>query len=149
MKEIKEMTIGVASDHAGYELKKSVKAWLEARGAKVTDFGTDSTESCDYPDYAHPLAEAVESGRCEYGVAICGTANGISMTVNKHQGCRDAICWCREIAALARQHNDANVVSLPARFISENDALGVVETFFTTDFEGGRHQRRIDKIPAK
>ena len=149
MKEIKEMTIGMASDHAGYELKKTIKSWLEANGAKVQDFGTNSADSCDYPDYAHPLAEAVENGKCEYGVAICGTANGISMTVNKHQGCRDAICWCSEIAALARQHNNANIVSLPARFIAENDAIEVVRTFFTTDFEGGRHQRRIDKIPVK
>lgn len=149
MKEIKDMKIGVASDHAGYELKKTIKKWLEAQGATVEDFGTNSNESCDYPDYAHPLADAVEEVRCEYGVAICGTANGISMTVNKHQGCRDAICWCAEIAALARQHNNANIVSLPARFITENDALEVVKTFFTTDFEGGRHQRRIDKIPIK
>lgn len=143
------MKIGIASDHAGYELKETVKQYLAAKGAEVTDFGTHSADSCDYPDYAHPLAEAVEAGQVAYGVAICGTANGISMTVNKHQGCRAAICWCTEIAALARQHNNANVLSLPARFIRTDDALRVVDTFFTTDFEGGRHQRRIDKIPVK
>lgn len=143
------MKIGIASDHAGYELKETVKQYLAAKGAEVTDFGTHSADSCDYPDYAHPLAEAVEAGQVAYGVAICGTANGISMTVNKHQGCRAAICWCTEIAALARQHNNANVLSLPARFIRTDDALRVVDTFFSTDFEGGRHQRRIDKIPVK
>lgn len=143
------MKIGIASDHAGYELKETVKEYLAAKGAEVTDFGTHSADSCDYPDYAHPLAEAVEAGQVAYGVAICGTANGISMTVNKHQGCRAAICWCTEIAALARQHNNANVLSLPARFIRTDDALRVVDTFFSTDFEGGRHQRRIDKIPVK
>lgn len=149
MEEIKGLKIGIASDHAGFELKAEVKKHLEAKGAVMVDFGTDSTDSCDYPDFAHPLAAAVENGECRYGVAICGTANGISMTVNKHQGCRDAICWCTEIAALARQHNNANVVSLPARFISKNDALDVVDTFFSTDFEGGRHERRINKIPVK
>lgn len=149
MDALNTLKIGIASDHAGFALKGAVKGYLESQGAVVVDFGTHSEESCDYPDFAHPLAAAVESGECRYGVAICGTANGISMTVNKHQGCRDAICWCKEIAALARQHNDANVVSLPARFISEEDALEVVKTFFSTDFEGGRHQRRIDKIAVK
>lgn len=149
MEDIKGLKIGIASDHAGFELKAEVIRHLESKGAIMTDFGTNSTESCDYPDFAHPLASAVENGECRYGVAICGTANGISMTVNKHQGCRDAICWCAEIAALARQHNNANVVSLPARFISKNDALDVVDTFFSTDFEGGRHERRVNKIPVK
>ncbi|MBQ0081902.1 MAG: ribose 5-phosphate isomerase B [bacterium] len=143
------MRIGIASDHAGFELKAVVKEYLEKEGAKVEDFGTNSAESCDYPDFAHPLASAVERGECEFGVAICGSANGISMTVNKHQGCRAAICWKTELAALARQHNNANVLSLPARFIEENEALEVVKTFFSTDFEGGRHQRRIDKIAIK
>ncbi|MCQ2337518.1 MAG: ribose 5-phosphate isomerase B [Paludibacteraceae bacterium] len=143
------MRIGIASDHAGFELKAVVKEYLEKQGAKVEDFGTNSAESCDYPDFAHPLASAVERGECEFGVAICGSANGISMTVNKHQGCRAAICWKTELAALARQHNNANVLSLPARFIEENEALEVVKTFFSTDFEGGRHQRRIDKIAIK
>lgn len=149
MEPLKNLKIGIASDHAGYELKEKVKQYLAEQGAIVTDYGTHSTESCDYPDYAHPLAQAVEQREQTYGVAICGTANGISMTVNKHQGCRAAICWCTEIAALARQHNNANILSLPARFIAENNAIDVVRTFFTTDFEGGRHQRRIDKIPVK
>ncbi|MCQ2343535.1 MAG: ribose 5-phosphate isomerase B [Paludibacteraceae bacterium] len=149
METLNNMRIGIASDHAGFELKAVVKEYLEKQGAKVEDFGTNSAESCDYPDFAHPLASAVERGECEFGVAICGSANGISMTVNKHQGCRAAICWKTELAALARQHNNANVLSLPARFIEENEALEVVKTFFSTDFEGGRHQRRIDKIAIK
>lgn len=146
MKELKEYKLGIASDHAGYELKEVLKKYLASQGANVKDFGTDSAESCDYPDYAHPLANAVESGECEFGIAICGSANGISMTVNKHQGCRAAICWNTELAALARQHNNANVLSLPARFISSDLALEILKTFFKTDFEGGRHERRVAKI---
>lgn len=149
MEPLNNLKLGIASDHAGFELKAAVKAYLESQGAIVKDFGTNSAESCDYPDFAHPLASAVENGECQFGVAICGSANGISMTVNKHQGCRAAICWNTELAALARQHNNANVLSLPARFISETDAMKVVETFFNTDFEGGRHQRRVEKIAIK
>ncbi len=149
MHPINLISIGIASDHAGYELKLKVKQHLEQQGANVYDFGTHSTDSCDYPDFAHPLALAIESGECSLGIAICGSANGITITVNKHQGCRAAICWQPELAALARQHNDANVLSLPARFISEELALQIVDTFFTTDFEGGRHQARVDKIPVK
>lgn len=148
MKPINLISIGIASDHAGYELKETVKRYLEEQGVSVYDFGTHSADSCDYPDFAHPLADAVEKKACEYGIAICGSANGISMTVNKHQGCRAAICWKPELAALARQHNDANVLSLPARFISESDALEIVKVFFSTDFEGGRHERRVAKIPV-
>lgn len=148
MKPINLISIGIASDHAGYELKETVKRYLEVQGVSVYDFGTHSADSCDYPDFAHPLADAVEKKACEYGIAICGSANGISMTVNKHQGCRAAICWKPELAALARQHNDANVLSLPARFISESDALEIVKVFFSTDFEGGRHERRVAKIPV-
>ncbi len=146
MKPINLISIGIASDHAGYELKEKVKAYLESQNVCVYDYGTQSTDSCDYPDYAHPLANAVEKGSCEFGIAICGSANGISMTVNKHQGCRAAICWLPELAALARQHNDANVLSLPARFITTEQALEIVKTFFENDFEGGRHQRRVEKI---
>lgn len=146
MKPISTIALGIASDHAGYELKEAIKKYLATQGATVRDFGTDSADSCDYPDYAHPLAEAVENGTCEYGIAICGSANGISMTVNKHQGCRAAICWNTELAALARQHNNANVLSLPARFISQDNAIEILKTFFTTDFEGGRHERRVNKI---
>ncbi|MBQ0007803.1 MAG: ribose 5-phosphate isomerase B [bacterium] len=149
MDALKNLKIGIASDHAGFELKTIVKKYLESQGAEVNDFGTHSAVSCDYPDFAHPLAFAVENGECQFGVAICGSANGISMTVNKHQGCRAAICWNTELATLARQHNNANVLSLPARFIAECDALEVVKTFFRTDFEGGRHLRRVEKIAIK
>ena len=146
MKTFPEMIIALASDHAGYALKREVVAFLQSQGAQVRDFGCYATDSCDYPDYAHPLANAVEQGACEFGIAICGSANGITMTVNKHQGCRAAICWEPELAALARQHNNANVLSLPARFISEEKALEIVKTFFANDFEGGRHERRVEKI---
>lgn len=140
--------IALASDHAGFELKAIVEGYLEARGVAYKDFGTDSAESCDYPDFAHPAALAVESGECSMGIAMCGTGNGIAMTLNKHQGIRAALCWNKEIAALARQHNDANVLVMPARFIDAVTALAIVDTFLDTAFEGGRHQRRIDKIPV-
>lgn len=140
--------IALASDHAGFELKAIVEGYLEARGVAYKDFGTDSAESCDYPDFAHPAALAVESGDCSMGIAMCGTGNGIAMTLNKHQGIRAALCWNNEIAALARQHNDANVLVMPARFIDAVTALAIVDTFLDTPFEGGRHQRRIDKIPV-
>ena len=140
--------IALASDHAGFELKAIVEGYLEARGVAYKDFGTDSAESCDYPDFAHAAARAVESGECSMGIAMCGTGNGIAMTLNKHQGIRAALCWNKEIAALARQHNDANVLVMPARFIDAVTALAIVDTFLDTSFEGGRHQRRIDKIPV-
>lgn len=143
------MKIGIASDHAGYELKEQIKIWLSEQNHTVSDFGTNSTNSCDYPDYAHPLASAVETGECECGIAICGSGNGINITVNKHQGIRSALCWTEELAALARQHNNANIVALPARFIPQEKALAIVKTFLSTDFEGGRHQNRIDKIALK
>lgn len=140
--------IAFACDHAGYELKNYLIEIVKQNGYEVVDFGTNSTDSCDYPDFAHPLATSVENGDC-LGVAICGTGNGISMTANKHQGIRCALCWDTEIAALARQHNNANVLGLPARFISKELAANILQTFLHTDFEGGRHKRRIDKIPAK
>ena len=140
------MSIGVASDHAGYELKTKVIKHLEGKGCVVHDFGTDSAESVDYPDYAHKLASAVESGSCQFGIAICGSGNGVNMTVNHHRKVRGALCWTPEIAALARQHNDANIISLPARFIEASIALQMVDVFLSTDFEGGRHQRRVEKI---
>lgn len=143
------MKIGLACDHAGYELKEYVKQVLEEKGLEYKDFGCYSEESVDYPDFAHPLAEAVESGECYPGIAICGSGNGISMALNKHQGIRAALCWTPELAALARQHNDANVLSMPGRFISKEMGKQIVETFLSTAFEGGRHQRRIDKIPVK
>ena len=141
-------TIGLCSDHAGFELKEQVKTWLESRGLSYQDFGTHSTDSCDYPDYAHPMAQAVEAGNVYPGIAICGTGNGIGMTLNKHQGIRAALCWNAEIAQLARAHNDANVLVMPGRFIAWDEAEKILEVFFATEFEGGRHQRRIDKIPV-
>ncbi|MBP6635790.1 MAG: ribose 5-phosphate isomerase B [Paludibacter sp.] len=148
MKPINEISIAVCSDHAGYELKQTVMKHLTDQGViKLKDFGAYSSESSDYADYAHPMASAVESAEFEFGISICGSGNGISMTVNKHQGIRAALCWNTEIAALARQHNNANVLSLPARFVSEEEALKMVDLFFSTDFEGGRHKTRIDKIP--
>ena len=146
MTPINLMSIGVASDHAGYELKTKVIKHLESKGYVVHDFGTDSAESVDYPDYAHKLANAVESGSCQFGIAICASGNGVNMTVNHHRKVRGALCWTPEIAALARQHNDANIISLPARFIEASIALQMVDVFLSTDFEGGRHQRRVEKI---
>jgi len=140
--------IGFASDHAGFELKTFLMEYMRQKGYEVKDFGTYSAESCDYPDFAHPLAVAVEAGEC-IGFAICGTGNGISMTANKHQGVRCALCWDVEIASLARQHNDANICGMPARFISKELAVEIAETFLKTQFEGGRHERRIKKIPLK
>ena len=125
-------TIGICSDHAGFELKQYVKGWLETKG-----------------DFAHPLALAVEAGECYPGIAICGSGEGISMTLNKHQGIRAALCWTAEIAHLARQHNDANVLVMPGRFISTEEADMIMREFFSTQFEGGRHQKRIDKIPVR
>lgn len=141
--------VGLCSDHAGFELKSIIEGYLTAANVEYKDFGTHSTESCDYPDFAHPLALAVEAGEVYPGIAICGTGNGIGITVNKHQGIRGALCWNCAIAELARQHNDANVLVLPARFIAPEEAIAIVETFFNTAFEGGRHQRRIDKIPVR
>ena len=141
--------VGLCCDHAGFELKEFVKGLLQAKGLEYKDFGTYSTESCDYPDYAHPLALAVESGECDPGIAICGTGNGIGMTLNKHQGIRAALCWNAEIAHMARLHNDANILVMPGRYISTAEADMILTEFFSTSFEGGRHQRRIDKIPVK
>ena len=146
MTPINLMSIGVACDHAGYELKTKVIKHLESKGCVVHDFGTDSAESVDYPDYAHKLAGAVENGSCHFGIAVCGSGNGVNMTVNHHRKVRGALCWTPEIAALARQHNDANIISLPARFIEPSIALQMVDVFLSTDFEGGRHQRRVEKI---
>lgn len=143
------MKIGLACDHAGYELKEYIKKVLDEKGLEYKDFGCYSEESIDYPDFAHPLAEAVEAGECYPGIAICGSGNGISMALNKHQGIRAALCWTPELAALARQHNDANVLSMPGRFITKEMGKQIVETFLSSNFEGGRHQRRIDKIPVR
>ena len=142
------MTIGLCSDHAGFLMKEFIKKVLEEKGLTYHDFGTFSAESCDYADFAHPLADAIEKGEVYPGIACCGSGNGINMVLNKHQKVRSALCWTEEIAALARQHNDANVLSIPARFVSEEDARKIVDSFLSTLFEGGRHQRRIDKIPV-
>lgn len=139
--------IGICSDHAGYELKERFKLVLQEKGLEVVDFGTNSTKSCDYPDFAHGLGNAIDAGELVRGISICGSGNGISMTMNKHPKVRAALCWTREIAELARQHNDANVCSMPARFISYELALDILDAFLNVSFEGGRHQVRLDKIP--
>lgn len=140
--------LGLCSDHAGYELKQAIERHLAELGYEYRDFGTYSTESCDYPDYAHPCAEAVEKGECWRGIAMCGTGNGIGITLNKHQGIRAALCWEPELARLGRAHNDANVLVLPARFVSVEKALEMVDVFLSTPFDGGRHERRVEKIPV-
>lgn len=139
-------TIGIASDHAGFDLKKIITDYLTNLGIKVDDFGTYSAKSMDYPDIAHPLANSVERREVEAGIAICGSGNGINMTVNKHQGIRAALCWTPELAKLAREHNDANILSLPARFITPETAIEIVSIFISTSFEGGRHTTRVNKI---
>lgn len=145
---MQKQKIAIASDHAGFERKQSVLKYLQDQGIEFKDFGSYSEESSDYPDYAHPLAEAVSKGEFALGLTLCGSGNGINMTANKHRGIRSAICWMPEIAALARQHNDANVCALPARFITDDQAIEIVKTFLSTEFEGGRHQKRINKIPC-
>ena len=142
MKEI----IPIACDHAGYELKEVVKQKLIEKGFDVKDYGTNSSESVDYPDYAHPLGAAINRGEFARGIVICGSGNGVQMTVNKYPNVRCALCWTPEIASLGRQHNNCNVIALPARFIPQATALEIVDVFLTTDFEGGRHQRRVEKI---
>ena len=138
--------IVIGSDHAGFRLKGAVIAHLEARGVTVTDVGTYSDASVDYPDFVHPVANAIEAGDFALGVVVCGTGQGASMTANKHQGIRCALCWAPEIAALAREHNDANILSLAERFTSVEEGLAIVDAFFAADFEGGRHARRIGKM---
>lgn len=138
--------IPIGADHAGFQLKETLKKHLISKGYEVNDFGCYSEESIDYPDFAHPVAEMVEQNKGMLGILICGSGNGISMSANKHQGIRSALCWKTEVAELARLHNDANILTLPARFISENEAIEMVDVFFSTAFEGGRHQKRVDKI---
>ncbi|MBB6326347.1 ribose 5-phosphate isomerase B [Algoriphagus iocasae] len=138
--------IAIGGDHAGFEYKAKLVSKLESQGYEVKDFGPFSTDSVDYPDYVHPLCSAIEAGEFELGIVICGSGNGVAITANKHQGIRAALCWDNELAALARQHNNANVIALPARFIAYELAEQLVETFLTTDFEGGRHLNRVNKI---
>ena len=139
--------IGLCSDHAGYDLKEHLKQLLEARGYTVRDFGCPSAERCDYPDFAHPMGRALQAGELQRGISVCGSGNGISMVMNKYPKVRAALCWQEELAKLAREHNDANVLSLPARFISESEAEKILDAFLTTAFEGGRHISRVEKIP--
>jgi len=138
--------IVIGSDHAGFEYKEAIKQYLVKNNVEIIDVGTHSTESCDYPDYAHAAAREIESGNVEVGILICGSANGVAITANKHQEIRAALCWQNEIASLARLHNDTNIICLPARFVTIDEAEEMVHTFLTTEFEGGRHQKRVEKI---
>jgi ribose 5-phosphate isomerase B len=140
------MKIAIGADHAGFEYKESLKKWLLQSGYEIKDFGTYTAESADYPDFAHPVAEAVESKQYELGVLVCGSANGVAITANKHQGIRAAICWLEELASLARLHNNANIVCIPARYVSYEQAEKITDRFLHEKFEGGRHERRVNKI---
>ncbi|WP_257666258.1 ribose 5-phosphate isomerase B [Parapedobacter tibetensis] len=139
-------TIAIGGDHAGFEYKSTLVQFLEDAGYAIKDFGTYAADSVDYPDFAHPVAISVEQGEFDRGILVCGSANGVAITANKHQGIRAAICWREELATLARQHNDANIVCIPARFIDIEQAKAIIDKFLTTDFEGGRHANRVDKI---
>jgi len=139
-------TIAIGSDHAGFEYKQALKKWLEKNGYAVKDFGAYSTESADYPDFAHPVAEAVETRKVDLGILLCGSANGVAITANKHQGVRAALCWNEEVAELSRQHNNANIVCIPARLVSYELAEKILDRFLHSSFEGGRHERRVGKI---
>lgn len=143
------MKISIGNDHAGTEYKQAIMKHLEKKSYTVHNYGTDSNDSVDYPDFVHPVAKDVENNVVDYGIIICGSGNGANMTANKHQGVRSALCWTQEIVALARQHNDANILSIPARFVALPQAIEMVDTFLNTSFEGGRHQNRIKKIPAE
>jgi ribose 5-phosphate isomerase B len=138
--------IAIGSDHAGFDYKTDLIKWLTEKGFQVINFGVDVNKSVDYPDYAHPVANSVENGEAAFGILLCGSANGVCMTANKHQHIRAALCWESEVAKLIRQHNDANIICLPARFIALEFAKSLIDIFITTGFEGGRHQRRVDKI---
>ena len=143
------MKISIGNDHAGTKLKEAVKSYLEKNGHEVTNHGTNLNKRVDYPDFVHPVANDVEKGKVDLGIVICGSGNGVAMTANKYPRIRAAICWTEEITKLSRSHNDANIMCVPARFISLQDALGMVDTFISTSFEGGRHKNRIDKIPCQ
>jgi len=138
--------IAIGCDHAGFEYKLSVIKWLQDKGHQVKDFGTHSLESVDYPDFAHPTALSVETGEAAFGILICGSANGVNITANKHQGIRSALCWNNDVARLARQHNNANMIALPARFVALHYAIEMIDNFMNTSFEGGRHENRVNKI---
>lgn len=142
------MKVAIGNDHAGTEYKLAIVGLLKSMGYEVVNHGSDGTDSVDYPDFIHPVASDVASDRADFGIIICGSGNGASMTANKHQKVRAALCWTKEIVQLAREHNDANILSLPARFISMPQALEMTKTFFNTKFQGGRHERRVEKIPC-
>jgi len=143
---MKPKTIAIGSDHAGFELKEQLRKWLQETGVALKDFGTSSSDSVDYPDFAHLVASDIEHGNHELGILVCGTGIGVDMAANKHQGIRSALCWNKEVSKLAKSHNNANIISLPGRFISFEKAKEILTTFFNTEFEGGRHQNRINKI---
>lgn len=142
------MKIAIGNDHAGPDYKKAIVEKLKALGHEVTNYGTDSTDSVDYPDFGHPVAQDVSEGKADFGIIICGTGNGIAMAANQHKGVRAAVCWTKEISALTRQHNNANILALPARYTSVPQAVEMVEVFLDTKFEGGRHATRVNKIPC-
>ena len=143
------MKISIGNDHAGPDYKKAIVTFLEQNGHQIINHGTDSFDSVDYPDFGHPVAIDVETGKADFGIVICGSGNGINMTVNKHKGIRSALCWTKEIAALSRLHNDANIISIPARFTSIKQAVEMVDAFLNTNFEGGRHANRVNKIACQ
>lgn len=143
------MKISIGNDHAGTDYKFEIVKYLKSQGILVTNYGTDSLESTDYPDFIHPVAEDVKNKKVDFGIIICGSGNGANMTANKHKGVRSALCWTKEIVALAREHNNANILSIPARYISLPQAIEMVKTFLETKFEGGRHERRVEKIDIK
>jgi ribose 5-phosphate isomerase B len=149
MKEFEGKTIAIASDHAGFDKKQVIKRFFEENGIAYNDFGCFSNESCDYPDFAHLIADAIDKGEYETGITFCGSGQGISITANKHQNVRSALCWNPEIGALAKQHNNANICAIPSRFVSDNEAVEIVKAYLNAEFEGGRHARRIAKIPLK
>jgi ribose 5-phosphate isomerase B len=149
MKDLKGKIIAVASDHAGFDKKQVILNYFREKGIAFKDFGCYSNESVDYPDFAHVIGEAIDKGEYEMGITFCGSGQGISIAANKHQNVRSAVCWCAEIAALAKQHNDANICAIPGRFVTDDEAIAIVEAYLNADFEGGRHTRRIAKIPLK
>tara|TARA_B100001057_G_scaffold476489_1_gene544588 strand:- start:1226 stop:1657 length:432 start_codon:yes stop_codon:yes gene_type:complete len=143
------MTILIGNDHAGVDLKRHIVKHLKDIGFTIKDMGTDTVKSVDYPDYIHPVSKEIEEKKSNIGIIICGTGNGAAMTANKRKNIRAALCWSKEISKLARQHNDANILSIPSRFVSHNEAISIVDAFINTEFEGGRHQKRIEKIPCQ
>lgn len=142
------MKIAIGADHAGFEYKQKIVNYLTGKGIEIQDFGTFSTDSVDFPDFAHPTAEAVETGKADFGILLCGSGQGVNIAANKHRGVRSALCWNKDISRLTRQHNNSNIIALPARFVAYEYAVEMIETFLNTEFEGGRHQNRVEKIPC-